>query len=138
MKLMATQFPATKEEAIELAHTFNYTRERIERWRRAGNEGRTGDHSKYSSFGRSAHGRGATGRTGQGGSRYTTFGQEDWQNSNKRGGAKAAWASTNREDCRPPGFTTEKNGGQGQDKKKPLVCWNCGKEGHPRALCPKS
>lgn len=140
MKLMATQFPATKEEAIELAHTFNHTRERIERWRRAGNEERTGGHNRHSSFGRSVYGRGGTGRTGQGGAGYTTRGQEGWKNSNKRGEVKEARASpsTSQEHQRPPTSTRDKNEGQGQDQKKPLVCWNCGKEGHPRALCPAS
>lgn len=140
MKLMATQFPATKEEAIELAHAFNHTRERIERWRRANNEERTAGHNKHSSFARPVHGRRATGRTGQGGASYTTCGQDDWKNFNKKGEVKQARASpsTSQEHGRPPRFTKERDGRQGQDQKRPLVCWNCGKEGHPRALCPAS
>lgn len=43
MKLVATKAPANKEEAIELAHAFNDTRERIDRGRRAGNESRGRD-----------------------------------------------------------------------------------------------
>lgn len=52
IKLMGTKSPAREEEAVELLLTFNDTKDRINRWSRAGNEDRGGDvhRSKGSAF----------------------------------------------------------------------------------------
>lgn len=143
MKLMATQSPSTKEEAIELAHTFNYTRERIDRWRRAGGESRTGDY-KSSLFAKPYPGRGvASGRTRQTGSGAHTSAQDGRRNVSKKDQASQRKFSSPKmspEGRASSGSAKERaeraTEGQMPSKKGPLICWKCGREGHPRALCP--
>lgn len=141
MKLMATKTPATKEEAIELAHMFNDTRERIDRWRRAGNESRgkewksrPGRFFQYERFRplRTEAGRDSPKALGPDSLQRGSRGLQgrEWKGTTKvtpersqttAGAQKATRADWGRQ--------------QGVAEKKPLICWKCGKEGHPRALC---
>ncbi|PHJ17442.1 hypothetical protein CSUI_008735 [Cystoisospora suis] len=84
MKLMSTEGPGTKKEAIKFAHSFNCTRERIDRWRRARNDTRTG-YQKNSAFGKPYPGRGMSpGRIGQGGSNAQAFGRNNRRNASRK------------------------------------------------------